>query len=392
MTTRRQFLQQSAIVSLAPLIPTFLARAADATAAKADDRVLVVLQLDGGNDGLNTVVPFADPLYEKHRRELRLDAKSLVKLNDSVALHPQLKPAAALWEKGQLAIVQGVGYPNRNRSHFESMAIWHHARVPTAEHDGIGWLGRAGDQLPRPASGAAAAFVGEETLPVALRGRRSASLALQDESDLKLTGPATDVQASQASDVAAFVHRSVAESFYAARRFADSEAGAGATAKYPDSKLGGKLRLVSRLLKLGGGTRVYYVTQTGYDTHAAQAFTHLRLLDELADALVAFLADLEACGIADRVAVLAFSEFGRRVEENASAGTDHGAAGPVFLAGRPVRGGLVGDHPSLANLDDGDLKPAIDFRRVYATVLDQWLGVPPRTCLVSDHQQLPLFA
>ena len=158
MYTRREFLQQSALVSLAPLVPGFLQRSVLAAEAKPDERVLVCIQLDGGNDGLNTVIPYADSLYAKYRQELRIAEKDIVKLNDSVGLHPQMKPAAKLLESGHLAIVQGVGYPNPNRSHFESMAIWHHAKLDTKDHDGIGWLGRTGDAL-RPSGGCDGAAV-----------------------------------------------------------------------------------------------------------------------------------------------------------------------------------------------------------------------------------------
>ena len=174
----------------------------------------------------------------------------------------------------------------------------------------------------------------------------------------------------------------VDQSYAAAREFSASpEAQAGANDGYPATKLSQKLRLISKLMKLGGGTRLFYASQSGYDTHSAQAFTHAQLLREFAAALKAFLSDLQASKLADRVVVLAFSEFGRRVEENASAGTDHGAAGPVFLAGSPVRGGVLNRHPSLTDLDAGDLKMQVDFREVYAALLQNWLGVAPVTIL-----------
>jgi uncharacterized protein (DUF1501 family) len=393
MSSRRTFLQQSALVSLAPLVPAFLQHSALAAEAKANDRILVVIQLDGGNDGLNTVIPFADPLYVKYRNELRIADKDIIKLNDSIGLHPQLKPAAELFQDGRLTIIQGVGYPNPNRSHFESMAIWHHAKVATQDHDGIGWLGRAGDSMGRKGD-AASIHIGDETLPVALRGRRSASISVRDESDLKLaTGLAPSAGAiNDTANIAAFVGRSVADSFDAARRFADTNSADKAKGKFPTSKLGEKLRLVSRLIKLNGDARIYYVSQPGYDTHAAQQYTHLRLLDEFADALVALLDDLKAAKLDDRVVVLAFSEFGRRVAENASAGTDHGVAGPVFLAGSPIRGGIIGDHPRLDDLDEGDLKMQIDFREIYATILQRWFAIDSQSVLAQKFKMLDCLA
>jgi uncharacterized protein (DUF1501 family) len=198
--------------------------------------------------------------------------------------------------------------------------------------------------------------------------------------------------AAQSLDVAAFVQRTVAQSFDAARHFRESNSKGAESADYPTTKLAEKLKLISKLLKLGGGTRIYYASQPGYDTHSAQLYPHAELLDEFSGALKAFLNDLKAARLADRVLVLAFSEFGRRAEENGSAGTDHGAAAPVFLAGPNVRGGLIGQHPSLTDLDQCDLKMAIDFRQVYATLLDQWLGVVSRQSLNGDFAELELLS
>jgi uncharacterized protein (DUF1501 family) len=378
MTTRRQFLQQSALVSLSPLLPTFLSRSVTAADAKKDDRVLVVIQLDGGNDGLNTVIPYADENYARLRSALRIDTKEIIKLNDTVGLHPALKAAADLFNDNRLAIVQGVGYPNPNRSHFESMAIWHHARLAADGHDGNGWLGRAAESLqPRGTSVPDSIFIGAEVVPVALRGRRANALSLQNESDLQLTAPVGwAVSTTTSSDITAFVQQSVTQSFDAARQFRESnQFQSSSTSDYPDTKLAHKLQLVSKLLKLGGQTRIYYVSQSGYDTHAAQLYPHDRLLREFAGALKAFLNDLQAAKLDDRVVVLAFSEFGRRAAENGSAGTDHGAAGPVFLAGPQVNSGLIGAHPSLTDLDEGDLKMSVDFRQIYAAILTNWLRV-----------------
>jgi len=391
MTTRRQFLQQSALVSLAPLVPAFLSRSALAAEVKADDRVLVVIQLDGGNDGLNTVIPFADENYARFRRELRIKTDDVLKLNDSVGLHPAMKSAFDLYQDGRLAIVQSVGYPNPNRSHFESMAIWHHARLQADEHDGNGWLGRAAELIqPRKTSTADSIFVGAESTPVALRGRRANAVSLQSEADLQLAETVSKSTAEQPRlDVAAFVQRTVEQSFDAARQFRESsETGEKADVSYPGTKLGNKLRLISKLLKFGCGARIYYASQPGYDTHAAQLYQHSQLLDELADALKAFLNDLKAAKLDERVVVLAFSEFGRRVEENGSAGTDHGAAAPVFLAGPNVNAGVIGNHPSLTDLDQGDLKMAIDFRQIYAMLLDRWLGVDAKAALGDSFTKL----
>jgi uncharacterized protein (DUF1501 family) len=389
--TRRTFLKSSALLALAPTVPAFLARTARAARPARDGRALVVVQLDGGNDGINTVVPFADEGYAKNRKNLRIPRERLIKVNDSVGLHPALDGFGKLLQAGRLAVVQAVGYPNPNRSHFESMAIWHTARLDAAEHTGEGWLGRGLEGAP----GGGSMLVGPGTPPVALRGRRAVASAIERPDDFTLAPGADPRKAlggeGPADDLTAFVRRSMLDAYATADRLAATAADKGEDARYPSSALGERLRLVARLLKAGVGARVFYTLQPGYDTHSGQAFPHQNLLSELSGAVTAFLDDLAAAGLADRVVVLCFSEFGRRVAENGSAGTDHGTAGPVFLAGHGVRGGLVGKTPSLLDLEGGDLKMGIDFRQVYATVLEDLLGVAARAALAGDFARLPLF-
>jgi uncharacterized protein (DUF1501 family) len=386
MLSRRKFiLHSSSLVSLSPLVPTMLLRAAQAATPQADAKVLIVIQLDGGNDGLNTVVPYADDAYAKARVKLRLETRELHKLDDQVGLHPRMKSAKALFDDGRLAIVQGVGYPNPDKSHFRSMRIWQTASMDDAAHHAYGWLGQALDRSPAPqASGEAAAiYVGEEQTPVALWGRRSAATALSRLDDLTLTRAAgepisaTDGAAADPADVRRFVTRQVLSAYAAAEQFRRQELATKEThpSKYPDNALAGRLELISRLLKSGSRARVFYTSQSGYDTHASQLNTQANLLGELSSSLKAFLDDLKEAKLDDRVVVLAFSEFGRRVEENDSQGTDHGTAGPVLLAGPAVKPGLHGKTPSLTDLSGGDLKSSIDFREVYATVLDKWLDL-----------------
>ncbi len=389
MFTRRDFLRTSSLLALAPAVPGFLARTARAATPQRDGRVLVVIQLDGGNDGINTVVPFKDEGYAKHRKALRLPRERLVKVNDAVGLHPALRDFGKLLEAGKLAVVQGVGYPNPNRSHFRSMAIWHTARLDAEEQAGLGWLGRGLDQTP----GASSLLVGAGPPPVALRGRRAVASAVERIEDFTLAAGADPRKAltreEPADDLAAFVRRSMLDAYATADRL--KEVGREDGARYPGTGLAGRLRLIARLLKTGVGARVFYTTQGSYDTHSAQLNTHANLLFELAGAVRAFLDDLTAARLADRVAVLCFSEFGRRVQENGSSGTDHGTAGPVFLAGPGVKGGLVGRTPSMTDLEAGDLKMGLDFRRVYASVLEDWLALPAQAALAGAFERLPLF-
>jgi uncharacterized protein (DUF1501 family) len=398
-TTRRDFfrttLRGSSLIALAPTVPGFLARTARAAAPEAEGRVLVVVQLDGGNDGINTVVPFADEGYARHRKQLRLPAKELLKIDDRLALHPQMRDAAKLLETGRLAVVPGVGYPNPNRSHFESMAIWHSARLAPEDRNGPGWLGRGLDEVSKPGvERASSLFVGPGTLPVAVRGRRSVASSLErlDEMTLDPSARPSRLAApgAEGDDLAAYVRRSTLDAYASADRIAGLARGGDASARYPSGELADRLRLVARLLKAGHGARVYYTVQSGYDTHSGQLFPHANLVGELSAALKAFLDDLAASKLADRVLVLGFSEFGRRVAENGSAGTDHGTSGPVFLAGPSVRPGPQGSYPSLTDLEDGDLATPTEFRRVYATLLQDWLRLPSERALGGIFAPLPL--
>jgi uncharacterized protein (DUF1501 family) len=396
MLSRRQFLERSTLLALAPAVPAFLAQTARAARPGRDGRALVVIQLDGGNDGINTVVPFADEGYARHRKLLRLPANDLRKIDRGVGLHPALGDFARLLERGQLAVVQGVGYPNPDRSHARSMAIWQTARLDPVGHRDAGWLGRALDAAPRPYTGAPASFfLGMESVPRALQGPRQLPAALADLEDYAAP-PGAAVRTAVAGpgatdDLTAFVRRNLLDGYLTADWLKDVAGAAVPGPPYPATALAVRLQQVARLIKFGVGARVFYTLQGGYDTHADQLSRHPGLLSELAGAVRAFLDDLTAARLADRVVVLLFSEFGRRVAENGS-GTDHGTAGPVFLAGGALRPGLVGPAPSLLDLDDGDLKVGLDFRRVYATVLDDWLGLPAEGVLGARFERLPLFA
>jgi uncharacterized protein (DUF1501 family) len=371
MLTRRSFLRSSSLLALAPTVPAFLARTAKAAGPDKDGRVLVVVQLDGGNDALNTLVPLGHAEYAKLRPRLKVTEKDTVKIADGFGLHPQMRPLDKLIKAGQLCAMPGVGYPNPNRSHFESMAIWQTARTDPEEYKGYGWLGRALDLAGGDS------YTITTDVPRTLRGRRSAAIALTRLEDLTLAdaGTVRDAAGPEAQqDLLAFVRRHAVEGSNAAEKMAALSKGSDG-AGYPGTGLADRLRLVSRLLKADLGTRVFYTTQGGYDTHATQQFTHANLLNEFAGAVAAFFADLQTAKLADRVTLLAFSEFGRTIKENGSAGTDHGTAGVVFLAGPHVKGGVTGTLPSLTDLDKGEPKMTTDFRRIYATLLADWLAV-----------------
>jgi len=415
--TRREMLRlglgSSALLACGPTVPLFLARSANAL---ADDRplspkgrILVVVQLDGGNDGLNTVVPYRDDEYRKLRPKLAIPAGEVKKVDDRIGLHPSLEPFSKLLEQQRLAIVQGVGYPNPNRSHFDSMAIWHTART-TVDKAAPGWLARAIDRRPGPGGDVPGLHIHEAfPLPGALAGGRQVvpSVARLEQFRRRLGMPQGNEAAGQiealdrlarqdrgeSGSLLQFVERCSLITYASSARLERvQQDGSAAKVEYPDFYgLARRLRLIAQLVKAGLSTPIYYTHLDGFDTHSSQLQQHANLLRELGMSLKAFLDDLEKSGESERVVVLVFSEFGRRLGENGSGGTDHGTAAPVFLLGKPVKAGLHGSYPDLTRLEDGDPIHAVDFRRVYATVLDRWLGVPHRDVLGAAFEQMPVL-
>ncbi len=398
--SRRRFLQStlggSALVAAGGLaVPEFLLRSALA-APRQGTKILVVVQLSGGNDGLNTVIPYRDPLYRQARPTLAISPAQVIKLNDELGWHPSLADLEKLWQQGDVSIVQGVGYPNPNRSHFRSMDIWHSAQ-PENPRPNTGWLGRFLDRSSHETL--AALHLGGESLPLALVGRRAAAPSLRDPQSLQLRPGVNSqrlrqlalTQQAPNSALEQFVRTGLLTALDASGRISQALKEEPAASPYPSSSLAQKLRTVAALIDAELPTRIYYVSLAGFDTHVKQQGAHAALLQQYAGALAAFAQDLQARGHWDRVVVLTFSEFGRRVRENASAGTDHGTAAPVFLLGGSVRGGLVGDHPSLEDLDAGDLKFHTDFRRIYATLLEKWLGADSQSVLGRRFPALELL-
>lgn len=416
---RRDFLKSSlagsTLVSMgAATVPGFLGRTARAATegGATGDRVLVVVQLIGGNDGLNMVVPHKVDGYSRARKALRLPAGQLHAIDQEIGLHPGMGQLAGRLEANRLAIVQGVGYPNPDRSHFRSMEIWETARTDNRP-DALetGWLGRMIDRgsatLNSEESGALPAIhVGAQSLPLALKARRleAPSLETLDEFRLRLSGAdEVKAQARLALDEIArlqrgddallgFIRRSMLTAYDSTGRLESLAQRKDGGATYPESGLGKRLSLIASIIKAGFGTRVYYTSQDGYDTHANQLGSHAALLTELSDAVAAFDDDMAKAGQGGRVCVVVFSEFGRRVAENASAGTDHGAAAPVLVVGPVAKAGLIGAHPSFDDLDDGDLKHQTDFRAVYAALLQNWLGIEAASIIGEGFKAVPLFA
>ncbi len=405
MFTRRQFLTRSlkgaSLVALSSVVPQFVARTAQA-AAPGKDNILVVIEMSGGNDGLNTVIPYADDLYHKARPTLRQTQDTVIRLDEHVGLHPGLQAFKSMWEKGQLAVVQGVGYPNPERSHFEAMDIWQSADPERKKN--TGWLGRTAVEIAREAgAGVPILHIGPARQPLAVTGAPGGgTVTVNDQNSFRLElgeGKAKDQQARRRlvedlsapakkgeDDLLSFVQKRQVQTLTAVETLRDLLEGPNAVPRRGGG-LTQKLQLIAGLIARGFGTRIFYAHIDGFDTHADQAPTHQRLLGELADAVNSFFQTLKTIGHDSRVRLMTFSEFGRRVNENGSKGTDHGAASCLFVAGPSVRGGVVGKHPSLADLDVGDLKFHTDFRRIYATQLDSWLRCDAKAVLGAkwDH-------
>lgn len=370
----------------------------------SQERVLVVIQLSGGNDGLNTVVPYSNGLYYKARPKLAIPKDEVLKLNADIGLHPSLRGVADLIENKQFCVLQGIGYPTPNRSHFESMDIWHSCQRKEARGT-EGWLGRYFSQSSQlenaDATDSLGLHLGSEQLPLALvargvqtpslfsidqlrwKGKPEGSTAIKEEME-----PQSRAAVTTENSLLDFVSASTSAAMHASERLEKALASPDSAGDFPDSHLGEKLKVVSRLLLAGLKTRVYYVTLDGFDTHANQLLAHAGLMRQWSEALSAFHKRLNNAGLQDRVMVLTFSEFGRRVAENASQGTDHGAAAPAFLSGPKLEKSLIGAQPSLSDLDDGDLKHHTDFRRLYATLIEDWLGAPSKQILATEYAKL----
>jgi uncharacterized protein (DUF1501 family) len=387
--SRRRFLQYSGLLSTAMLLPRFLTVGAES--AISAGRKLVVIQLSGGNDGLNTFVPFQDDSYFSARPGIGLAPKKLLHLTDAQAMHHRMGKLADLYHSGDMLLLNSVGYPNPSRSHFRSMDIWHSASHAD-QYLPSGWLGR---YLDNHCSGMPAhtAIELNTQLSLALKGERQKGLAFD-----RVQQFSHDVRYLQARPAAtehpeaAFLHKVLADTRHSAAYVREKLGGKDYRARYPNNALAGQLKQVAHMMSAGMETGIYYVSQTGYDTHALQAPVHGRLLKQYSDAVAAFAADLKRHGLWKDTLVLTFSEFGRRVAQNASSGTDHGTANNLWLLGGSLKHqGVYNPAPDLSNLDEGDLRHTIDFRQVYAGVLKGWLGVQPDSVLEEGFKELEIF-
>ena len=434
--TRREFLRSTVLGgALSWTVPAFLANTFSALHAEAADKatqiatgrdstILVILQMAGGNDGLNTVVPYSDDHYHRARPRIGLSEKQILKINDDVAFHANLSGFKDLYDSAHLSVIQGVGYPNPNRSHFRSTEIWQTA-CDSEKLEAYGWLGRYFDNACSGCDPTVAVNIGRQ-MPQAFAAKKPTGVSLDspqnyrfispekskrgemnnaEESFRKLNESETEMAENSGDTVGAihgqiqhggsvldFLERTAMDAQVSSDRIRSIANHVENKATYPGSQLGNSLKLVAKLIGGGLPTRIFYVSQGGYDTHTNQIATHDRLLKELGDSVKAFVEDMKEQGNLSRVMVMTFSEFGRRVGENANSGTDHGAAAPMFIVGEKVKAGLAGKYPSLAPADlfQGDLKYNVDFRSVYAAVLEDWLKTKSEPILGKKFEPLKL--
>ena len=433
MKTRREFLRSTVLGASATwTVPMFVERTfadlhmgardlATQPVTGKDGTILVVLQLAGGNDGLNTLVPFTDDAYHKARPRLAKKEKEIITLSDHVGLNASMPYLGSLFKEGNLGVVQGVGYPNPNRSHFVSTSIWETADI--ANRSSTGWIGRYFDNACSGADPTVGISL-NKTQPESFGALKNpgvclsspelyrwihgggekaqaeeffASLNSPEEDDSPADGASIDMPAGgkvggiEGEGNLAFLERVAMDARVSSAKILELAAKHKTKVAYEGTPIARSLNMVSRLIAGGMPTRVYYVSHGGFDTHNQQVNSHDRLLGQLDRALKSFFADLKAQGNAERVVLMTFSEFGRRVSENASAGTDHGRASCLFVAGEGVKGGLYGKYPSLTDLDQGDLKHTVDFRGVYASVLQGWLKTSAKPILKGDFPTMPII-
>ncbi len=398
---RRKFIQSTGALGTSVFVPGFLAQLASCTAPSSarvarEINKLVVIQLSGGNDGLNSVIPYQNDLYYSNRPQIAIKKNKALKANDDYGFSPQLTSLKSLYDDGSLSVVNGVGYPNPDRSHFRAMDIWHTAG-DSNHHKNTGWIGRYLDAKCVDRFSPHEAVEMSTMLSRVMKGEKGNGLALTDPFNYHKTIPelvnkqwVSETSGSIDDSNLGFLYKT-AQNGYASLDYLKSLTKLYKTSvDYPSTVLGNELRSVGQLINAGSTSSVYYVSHTGFDTHSNQVGSIGWPMKVFNDSIASFVKDLKSTGALDSTLVMVFSEFGRRVEENASGGTDHGTANCVFLIGNQLnRAGIYNDIPDLADLDNGDLKYSIDFRQVYASILDKWLKVDSSVVLNSkfDHLQ-----
>ena len=393
MSTRRDFLRQSALATAGTvLIPGFL-KAFDGNTLLPDHKKLVVIQLSGGNDGLNTIIPYRNDLYYKMRPKLAINSATVLKAGDELGFHPALSKLNRLYDQGYLGVINNVGYPNPDRSHFRSMDIWHTASN-SDEYWQTGWLGRYLDSQCNHCSTGHQAIEIDDVLGLALKGGQQKGMAVRNPKKLHDTlkrdlFQQLSMQQEHDEPMVSYLYKSLAETVSSADYIYSKSTIAKSKVTYPDSEFANRLKTIAQLINSGIDTRVYYASLSGFDTHVNQANSHERLLLTYGEAVDSFVTDLEQHNNFESVMIMTFSEFGRRVVQNASGGTDHGTANNLLLINKSLKQrGFINETPDLEKLDSGDLIHTVDFRSIYATLLDHWLGADADMILGNKFSRL----
>jgi uncharacterized protein (DUF1501 family) len=390
MNSRRAFIQQSLFATVGGMmIPNFLKAFENENFNKAqnNEKIVVVIQLSGGNDGLNTVIPYQNNIYYKSRPTIAIPKDKVLKLNDEVGLNPAMESLRRLYDDGLVSVINNVGYPNPDRSHFRSMDIWQTAS-DSKEYLKTGWIGRyldancAGNCVPHQA------LEIDDTLSLSMKGEKVKALSVADPEKLyrqissNFNQNLSKNQVPQEHDSVAYLYKTLAETSSSAEFLHTKSKIYKSSSQYPQGELGQRLKTISELIVSGMPTSVYYVSISGFDTHTNQLNAQERLLKNYADSVNVFVNDLKKNNRFNDVAIMTFSEFGRRVKQNASGGTDHGTANNVFMIGGNIkRPKVLNEAPNLTDLDAGDLKFSIDFRQIYSSLLQDWLKVNDKTIL-----------
>lgn len=392
---RKEFIQIGSLATATLMVPKFLKAFEGGNMVPSGNKVVVILQLSGGNDGLNTVIPVRNDLYYKARPKLGIEKTKALSLTDEAGLHPALKGFKELYDDGSMAIMNSVGYPNPDRSHFRSMDIWHTASQST-DYWTTGWVGRYLDAQCNGCDKPTQAIEIDDVLSLALKGDNIKGIAVKDPR--RLFGTANekffrDVMKNHRDEAGEqpvdYLYKTMAETLSSADYIFQKSRMHPTNAEYPKTDLGNSLKTIASLIFSDINTKVYYVSLGSFDTHINQEVQQNRLFTEMNDAVKAFVKDLKQQHRFEDVMLFTFSEFGRRVQQNASAGTDHGTANNMFLiSGGLKQKGILNPMPDLSDLNEGDLKYKVDFKNVYATVLNKWLKADDKSILTKQYEYL----
>lgn len=392
---RKEFLQLGSLATASMLMPQFLKAFETGKLVPPGNKVTVIIQLSGGNDGLNTVIPYRNDLYYSNRPKLGIQRNAALALTDEAGLHPSLTAFKELYDEGSLGIFNSVGYPNPDKSHFRSMDIWHTAS-DSRDYWNTGWVGRYLDAQCRGCDKPTQALEIDDVLSLALKGDQIKGIAVEDPRRLYTSSQEryfkeilSQQHKSEHEQPVDYLYKTMAETISSADYIFKQSKQRPSAESYPNSELGKGLKTIASLIFSEINTKVYYISLGSFDTHINQEGQQKRLFTELNDAVKAFVKDLKANNRFDDVLLFTFSEFGRRVAQNASNGTDHGKANNMFFIGGGLKEqGIYNSLPDLTKLDDGDVKFQLDFKQIYATVLEKWLQADAASILKQTVQPL----